>query len=1090
MYSLLYVDDEPSLLDICRIFLEKDGEFAVTTALSGTEALDLLQKNSFDAIVSDYQMPGMDGIEFLKVVRAGYNGLPFILLTGRGREEVVIAAINNGADSYLQKGGEPKAQFAELSHRVRQAIDRRHAELALSDSEKRLTDIINFLPDATVAIDTGGKIIAWNKAMEEMTGIPAGDMLGKGNYEYSIPFYGERRPALIDLVFTSSDEIKARYSHIVQDGTMLAAETTFPRVKGEPRILWGKASPLYEQNGRISGAIESIRDITEMKKSEHELHAAHEQLVASGEELRTQYTQLAEGETKIRESEEKYRSLVENLQDVVYRTDREGRLIMVSPSGPPVLGYDSPEELLGRSIADSLYLDPEKRKGFLDAISRNGSVKNFEIELRHKNGSPVIISTSSHLYYDRNGNVLGVEGVLHDITALKAKEKELRQTYEQVAATEEELRQQYRELEQSEQQIRENGVRIRCLLALFENAQKSERDIFLMAIEGAGMITGSPLGYLALVNDDESELLMYGWSEHAMAECGMQDKPLVYKTDKTGLWGEAVRQRRAVITNDYAAPNPKKKGYPPGHPPILRHMNVPLTDEGHIVMVVGVANKPGEYTDHDVGELSLLMQGLWQVIKQKRAQEALQEETAFTDAVFDSVPGLLYLYDENEILVRWNRNHEVATGYSHDELAGRHLMDWFAGDEKSSAAIREGVRKAYEEGFADAEADLVTKDGTKVPYYFTAVRLEIGGRNYFTGVGIDISARKKDEAEIRLRQEQMEEITATVPGVVYQVHIQPGGTMEFPYVNIRAGEKIFGCDHTTTDFFGWFSTHVHADDRQKFLDSVSAAVSAGRDWNFEGRFIRPDQSPMWFQATASAVVHEGELTYSGVLLDITPRKQAENAIHEANRKLNLLTSITRHDMTNQLMIVQGFAQMAVLKRPDPAVRDFLVKIDNAISAIQRQVEFMRMYQDLGVKAPAWFRVERLVHSARPPTGPSVTCTCGTTEIFADPMIGRVFFNLFDNAVRHGKTVTDIAVSCEKSARHLVITVQDNGSGVPLDEKQKIFEKGFGKNTGLGLFLVREILAITGISIHETGIHGKGARFEISVPEREYRSGAP
>ncbi|MGA9029050.1 MAG: PAS domain S-box protein, partial [Methanoregula sp.] len=1085
---------------------------------------------------------------------------------------------------------------------------------ALSDSEKRLADIIDFLPDATFAIDTSGKIIAWNRVMEEMTGVAAAQVLGRGNHEYALAFYGERRPMLIDLIFSPDSTFeKNHYTYIRHTTTTITAETVLGKV-GQPAVsLWGTASGLFNDKGVLVGAIESIRDITELKKSEQELQAANEQLTASEEELRTQYTELAEGERRIRESEEKYRTLVEhskdgifiaqdgrlvfhnrgfrellgyaegepdgapldrfiapedrelvlsrhysrlageqlpevyeckflcrdgstrkyvtinvgkatylgkpatigtirditderlreeqlreseekyrtlveNLQDVVYRTDRNGRLIMVSPSGPALLGYDFPEDLLGKSIADSIYLVPEKRQEFLDAIYRDGSVKDFEIELRRMDGSPVIVSTSSHLYYDRNGAVLGIEGVLHDITGLKDKETELKKTYEQIAATEEELWQQYAELERSEKQIRESEVRHRYLLGLFENAQKSEQELFMAAIEGAGVMTGSPLGYLALVSDDESELLMYGWSQSAMAECGMQEKPLVYKTETTGLWGEAVRQRRAVITNDYAAPNPWKKGYPPGHPQILRHMNVPLMDGDHIVLVVGVANKPEEYTDHDVEELSLLMQGLWQVIKQKRAQAALQEEMTFSDAVLDSVPGLLYLYDENERLVRWNRNHELSTGYSHDELAGWQLMDWFKGDEKSSMLVSAGVKKAYEEGVADTEAELTTKDGTKVPYYFTAVRLDIGGRIYFTGVGIDISARRKAEKEILRRQEQMEEITATVPGVVYLAHIKPDGSIEFPYVNVHAGEKIFGYDHTTTDFLGWFSSHVHADDRQKFLDSVAAAVSTGsRDWYFEGRFIRPDGTLMWFQATATAGVHNSELMYYGVLLDITPRKQAENAIREANRKLNLLTSITRHDMANQLTVVRGYAQMASLKKPDPAVGDFIAKIDRAVSAIQGQVEFMRTYQDLGVKTPSWFRIERLVHSARPASGPSVTCTCGTTEIFADPMINKVFSNLFDNAVRHGETVTDIQVSCEKAADTLIITVEDNGEGIPLDEKQKIFEKGFGRNTGFGLFLVREILAITGISIHETGRHGKGARFEITVPGGGYRS---
>jgi len=116
MFSLLYVDDEQDLLEIGKLFLESTGDFSVTTVLSGDEALLQLAHHTFDAVVSDYQMPEMDGLELLKCVRKRYGTLPFILFTGKGREEIVVEAINNGADFYLQKGGDPKAQFAELAH--------------------------------------------------------------------------------------------------------------------------------------------------------------------------------------------------------------------------------------------------------------------------------------------------------------------------------------------------------------------------------------------------------------------------------------------------------------------------------------------------------------------------------------------------------------------------------------------------------------------------------------------------------------------------------------------------------------------------------------------------------------------------------------------------------------------------------------------------------------------------------------------------------------------------------------------------------------------------------------------------------------
>ncbi len=112
MYSVLYVDDETALLEISKMYMEKDPHFHVDTAESARDGLKLLSSRTYDAVVSDYQMPDMDGIEFLKQVRKK-STIPFILFTGKGREEVVIDAINNGADFYLQKGGAPKPQFAD-----------------------------------------------------------------------------------------------------------------------------------------------------------------------------------------------------------------------------------------------------------------------------------------------------------------------------------------------------------------------------------------------------------------------------------------------------------------------------------------------------------------------------------------------------------------------------------------------------------------------------------------------------------------------------------------------------------------------------------------------------------------------------------------------------------------------------------------------------------------------------------------------------------------------------------------------------------------------------------------------------------------
>ncbi len=142
--------------------------------------------------------------------------------------------------------------------------DRKNMEKTLKQSENRFSHIINDLPDATLVIDPEGRVIAWNKAMEELTGVKASDMTGKGNFEYAIPFYHSRRPILIDMIFKSDEEIARNYSDIIREKKeVLIAKTTLPNLKGKRSVLWARVSPLYDDRGAVVGAIESIRDITE-----------------------------------------------------------------------------------------------------------------------------------------------------------------------------------------------------------------------------------------------------------------------------------------------------------------------------------------------------------------------------------------------------------------------------------------------------------------------------------------------------------------------------------------------------------------------------------------------------------------------------------------------------------------------------------------------------------------------------------------------------------------------------------------------------------------------------------------------------------
>lgn len=288
MISVLYIDDEPALLDIGKQFLEFTEGIQVTTLPSAQLALEELASRPYDAILSDYQMPEMDGIEFLKEVRQRFGEIPFILFTGKGREEIVIQAINNGADFYVQKGGEITSQFAELIHHIQIAIERRHAIDSLRDSEQRFADIIDFAPTPMFAIDTEGKVIIWNKAIEDLTGIPAADMLGRGNFEYALPFYGERRPLLIDLIREPGSRIGSNHYVLTKkERTFLTAESIITYPTGVPRYFESRVSLLYNEDHQIIGAIESIVDITGLKRTEEKLRDAYAKQTTILEELKT-----------------------------------------------------------------------------------------------------------------------------------------------------------------------------------------------------------------------------------------------------------------------------------------------------------------------------------------------------------------------------------------------------------------------------------------------------------------------------------------------------------------------------------------------------------------------------------------------------------------------------------------------------------------------------------------------------------------------------------------------------------------------------------------------------------------------------------
>ena len=236
---------------------------------------------------------------------------------------------------------------------------------------------------------------------------------------------------------------------------------------------------------------------------------------------------------------------------------------------------------------------------------------------------------------------------------------------------------------------------------------------------------------------------------------------------------------------------------------------------------------------------------------------------------------------------------------------------------------------------------------------------------------------------------------------------------------------------------------------------------------------------------------ELEETNKGLIALFSELDDANKRLGSTNKKLNLLNSITRHDILNQLTVLLGYLEITQMETKDPHLLEYIKREKNSALTIKRQIEFTKEYQDIGVNTAIWQNVKDTfikAFSLLDIMGISIDIKLDGLFIYADPLLEKVFYNFIDNSKRHGENVTEICSSYIVKNSELILIYEDNGVGIPTQEKEKVFELGFGKNTGFGMFIAGDILAMTGLSVKETGIPGAGARFEILVPKSAYKFG--
>jgi PAS domain S-box-containing protein len=489
-------------------------------------------------------------------------------------------------------------------------------------------------------------------------------------------------------------------------------------------------------------------------------------------------------------------------------------------------------------------------------------------------------------------------------------------------------------------------------------------------------------------------------------------------------------------------------------------------------VAVSVSRDPG-------GRVVECLWAIYDISGQKKVEEALRESEERYRELTENISDAFLALDRNSRIIFWNVAAAHLSGSPEEEVLGKSIYDVFPNlrDEAVIGFFRE-VLETGRAGVSECRFRLQERDHT----------VEVRAIPTRDGISVylqDISDRRRAEEALRKSEEQCRTVVESQTELIYRW--LPDGTITFVndaycrYIGIPCGD-LLGRRYTPA---------VPADDLARIQRSLCSLTPEHPVSTVEHRVVMPDGRVRWQQWTNTVFFdREGSVAkYQSVGRDITDARMAEEALLLANRKLNLLSDVTRHDILNRLNVLSGYLDLSRERTGDPELLQYYQKEEEAVRDIRRYMAFTGEYRDVGMASPLWQNVSQIAHEAMVglDTGEvTVEVQAGDIEVYADPLIVRVFTNLIDNSLQHGGGITRIRIYPEESDRGISIVYEDDGIGIPHAEKENIFERGFGRQTGFGLFLAREILSITDLSLRETGEPGKGVRFEISVPPGFYR----
>lgn len=482
------------------------------------------------------------------------------------------------------------------------------------------------------------------------------------------------------------------------------------------------------------------------------------------------------------------------------------------------------------------------------------------------------------------------------------------------------------------------------------------------------------------------------------------------------------------------------------------------------------------------------------ISQRKRMELALKRNEKKFRSLFENSKDAVIIFDSEGRIIDLNTRFCLMQNIKRDEAVSKNIESLFP------PAEWDKISAIYKDSSKDGvffESRMQHTNGSFIDVEISSGRID-PVEGLYQAILRDISERKRSEVELSVSRERLNLAIEGAGVCVWDWDMEhdemyfEDNYEEMFDVGSRNGNNPSGIwkEFLQKEFYSNV-IGMHSDSSGR-INTEDFSISGHFESEYE--FRTKGGSYKWITVLGKVVKCDNNgnpVRIAGIMQDVSDKRRSQNALHEANKKLVLLSNITRHDILNQISGVRGFTDILSKRLPEDnsELLHYLDRIKQATSNIQEQITFTRDYQNIGVGTPSWQNLAEIIESSRSKArlrDIEFRNECRNLEIFADPMIEKIFFNLLDNAIRHGGDVSEICIECKICRDDLKIIVSDNGEGVPEDLKEKIFDHGYGSNTGLGLFLVREILGITGMEIKEVGTPGNGAVFEIKISADHFR----